>query len=60
MNDIAIIDVTGVEQFPVISPRENNWKLFYLCDVTPCNITNDLIRCRSKSYIIKLINVNFQ
>ena len=27
VSDIAIIDVTGVKQFPVVSPKENNWKL---------------------------------
>ena len=31
INGIAIIDVTGVKQFPVISPRENNCKIFHLC-----------------------------
>ena len=48
INDIAIIDVTWVEQFPVISPRENNWKLFLLCDGKPCNIMNYLIGRQSK------------
>ena len=33
MNDIAILDVTGVESFPVVSYRENNLKLFHFCNV---------------------------
>ena len=40
------------KKIPVISPRENNWKLFHLCDVIPCNIMNYLIRRESKRYII--------
>ena len=49
INGIAIIDVTGVKYFPVISLRENKWKLFHLCDVISCNIMNYLIRRQSKS-----------
>ena len=40
--------VTSVEQFPVISSRENIWKLFHSFDVIPCNITNYFIRCQSE------------
>ena len=32
----------------MISPRENNWKLFQLCDVVACNTMNDLIRRQRK------------
>ena len=45
---IAISEVTGMKSFPVLSPRENNRKLFHLCDVILCNVINDLIRRHSK------------
>ena len=49
---IAIIDVTGVQEFPVISSRENNWKLLRPCDVIQCNIMNYLIRRQNERYIM--------
>ena len=33
----AIADATGLELFPVISSRENNWILLYHFDETTCN-----------------------
>ena len=53
--DVIIIDVTGVQQFPVISPRENNWKLLHVCDMLPCNIGNYLIKRKSERYIIVIL-----
>ena len=51
INDIAITDVTGVQWFTVILPRENN-KLLHPCNVIPCNTMNYLIRRQSERYII--------
>ena len=44
-NDIAIIDV-------IISPRENNSKLFHPYDAIPYNTMNYLIRRQSERHII--------
>ena len=52
INDIAITDVTGVQWFSVISPRENNWKLLDSCDVITCITMNYLIRRQSEQYVI--------
>ena len=53
------MDVTGVQKFPFISPRENNWKLLDTCVVIPCNTMNYLIRRQSERYtIIVIINSN--
>ena len=46
--DVAIIDVIGVQQFPVISPSENNWKLLHGCDMLSCNIANYLMKPQSE------------
>ena len=40
-----------MKEFPVISPRENSWKLFHLCDVIPCNI----ITCSRSSNFLKIL-----
>ena len=39
-------DVTGVQQFPVISPRE----LLHGCDILSCNISNYPIKRQSERY----------
>ena len=55
----AITNVTGVQYFPVTSPRENNWKLFHVFDVIPCNIMNYLYTHQSKRcMIITYTNLN--
>ena len=53
--DGAIIDVTGVEQFPIISTRENNQKLLHACGMLSYNISNYLIKRPSEWDIIMLI-----
>ena len=57
VNDIAIIDAAVVEQYPVISPRESNWKRIYPCDEIPRNIANHLIRHRSERYMVIRISL---
>ena len=44
----AIADATGLELFPVISSRENNWILLYHFDETTCNKTIYLMRCQNE------------
>lgn len=52
LNDIATIDVAGLEWFQVIKPRKYTWKLFYSYNVIPCSTTNYLIRNHSERYTI--------
>ena len=40
INDIAIVDVRGVQYFPVISTSKSDWKLFHPCDIILCNFMN--------------------
>lgn len=55
INNIAIIDVTVVERFSVISTRENNWRLLKTCEVIPFSLTNYLTRCDSEWHLIKVV-----
>ena len=45
-------DVTGERKFPIISPRENDYKLLHSCVMLSCNIGNYLIKRQSKMYIV--------
>ena len=48
-----IIDVTGVKQVRVISPRKNNRKIFHHCDVY--SVISRIINCRPKYFTILLL-----